>query len=132
MEPIILLQLSDHQRGLIQAAMGRARAAHAEWMREDRTYKELMGMVMPEGANGFNPEQGFFFYEAPEEMQEEDFSGPVLVEDADEDEDEDEEIAQEIAPIDPETEYEGSEDNAQVEGRDLDEILAPLDEDDEN
>jgi len=127
-ERIDLGQVTDRQSAMLQSAAQRAVRARDLFNREDLAYKELLAMAMPEEANGFDPQTGTFFMEhegpelVPDEVEDEDLvdapDAPGTGNPADEDED----LADALTPINPETEYVGSEDNARVEGRDFAEI----------
>ena len=132
-ERVILSEITPQQKSLLQNAAGRAMQARAVAEREDRTYKELLGMAMPPGANGFDPQAGTFYYEEPPAPPEpEEPTRPELVKDEPEECEPDEDTPEPYDPereleedvdlaetLSPETEYEGSEDNARIEGGEI-------------
>lgn len=106
----IVQELTEQQSLILRQAADRVMDARSVVAHEDAIYKALLGMIYPPGT-AFDPTFGhgvFYIDEVDEGVPVEDFMRLM-------DDDED----------GPETDYEGSPDNARVEGGD------PLDDGDE-
>ena len=111
-----LYTLNPNQKAVLANASQRAQGIQAEADKAVAIYKELVAMAMPEGANGFDPQTATFFFEdQPEQTQP---SGAAQALELMRDR-EAEDVVDLVREADPDTEYEGSEDNARIEGQDV-------------
>jgi hypothetical protein len=117
-ERILLGQLNPHQKKILAEAKLRGDMAVARAQEVTAVWKALVQMAFPAGANHFDEDTGCFYYAPPEPpvLPEDDPEPPAPPEDS---------LEQEAANYmelmpdgdpEPETDYEGSPDNAQVEG----------------
>lgn len=76
---IILGMLNPVQRQVLEHAAKRVDSIRQGLDRAVGQYKELLAMGMPTGANGYDSEEGLFYFEEPTEVEGPVASGPRLV-----------------------------------------------------
>ena len=78
-ERVILSELTGRQKTVLQDAAARVTMARRQAEEVYKEYQRLVAMAMPEGATGFDMDNGHFYYEPPAKPE-------IMDEDADDDE----------------------------------------------